>query len=332
MKSVLKNIGLAAVVIIFIIIGYFLAKADNNKPKLLKRQQIALGTVVEIQIRNTDEDLANKAISEAFDEISRIDTLFSAYTAYSPVWKINQSPDSSVKVQLEIFYLMLQCDSIWKITNGAFDVSIEELVRVWKFDTNEPEIPSAADLEKALRSTGWKNILLNDSNEVIKKNSIKLNFGAVIPGYAADRALKMLKVNGIKEALVNAGGEIKGIGSNWVIGVQHPRRTFELAGKIELAGMAVSTSGDYEQYFEEGGKRYHHIFDPATGYPASGCMSVTVLAKDGIWADALSTGVFVMGPDKGMELIENLSNTEAMIIDSMGKVKVSSGFNKYLRR
>lgn len=332
MKNVLKNIGMIGVVIIFIVIGYNLAGNKNSKPPIIKKQLIAFGTVLEIQVRNADKKSADAAIAKAFDEIRRIDTLFSTYTVQSPVWKINQADDTSVTVLPEIYDLMQRCDSVNKATDGSFDISVEALVKAWGFDTDNPFLPVKNKIDSALKSIGWSKISFAGNNQIIKRKLIKLNFGAVIPGYAADRAIKVLKNNGIKEALVNAGGEIREIGGGWVVGIQHPRRAYETICKIDLSGMAVATSGDYELYFEKDGKRYHHIFDPSTGYPAIGCMSVTVLAKDGFWADALSTGVFVLGPDKGMKLIEKLQDTEGMIIDSMGKVKVSSGFNKYLRR
>lgn len=332
MKDVLKYIGTTVIIIFFVVVGYEVATHKGNKSGIIKKQQILLGTIVEIQVRNAEEEKTNAAMTEAFSEIKRIDSLFSTYIMNSRVWKINQTRDTLVTVLPEIYNLIQRCDSVNKVTAGNFDISVEALVKTWGFDTDHPCLPVKSKIDSSLKFIGWKNITLIGDGQILKRNSVKLNFGAVIPGYAADRALEVLKKNGIHEALVNAGGEIRGIGSGWSIGIQNPRRALEIISKIDLSGMAVATSGDYEQYFEKDGKRYHHIFNPFTGYPANGCMSVTVIAKDGFWADALSTGVFVLGPDKGMKLIEELKDTEGMIIDSSGKVKISSGFNKYVRR
>ncbi len=147
---------------------------------------------------------------------------------------------------------------------------------------------------------------------------------------AVQKAIEVLKKSGITEALVNAGGEISVIGSDWKVGIQHPRDEREIIAAVKLKDITVATSGDYEQYFEQDGIRYHHIIDPKTGYPARGLQSVTVINQSNTFADALATAVFVMGNEKGMKLIESLDNTEAMIIDDKGKIFYSSGFKKFL--
>ena len=165
---------------------------------------------------------------------------------------------------------------------------------------------------------------------LIKQKKVGLNFGAIAKGYAVDRAIDVLKTLGIKEALVNAGGEISVIGNDWIVGIQHPREINSIIKKIKLDGFTVATSGDYEQYFEVDGNRYHHILDPKTGYPSKGLQSVTIINKSNAIADALATAVFVMGKENGIKLIESLDDTEAMIIDDEGKIFYSSGFEKFL--
>ena len=316
--------------LVLFLIGFFIARYTVDEVKTVKRTQILLGTVVEIQIRNTDEKKAEDAITKAFAEIKRIDNLFTTYNEESPVWQINNSNDSLFTVDEEIFGLMVLCDSLWRMSDGCFDVAIESLIQVWGFDTKTPEVPNDYEIKSALNQSGWENIKLLDEKKILRKEKVGLNFGAIAKGYAVDKAIEVLLQSGITEAFVNAGGEIKSIGIDWIAGVQHPHDFKEIVKKIKLNGRSVATSGDYENYFEKDGVRYHHILDPKTGYPAGGIQSVTVIHKNNAFADGLATAVFVMGTEKGLELIESLNDTEAMIIDDEGKIFYSSGFEKFL--
>lgn len=325
-KSLLLWLG----VLVLFLIGFFIARNTSYEVKTVKRTQILLGTVVEIQIRNTDEQKANEAITKAFAEIKRIDDLFTTYNDDSPVWKINNSDDSIFIVDEEIFNLMLMCDSLWRMSDGGFDVAIESLIQVWRFDTKTPEVPVDEDIKSALKQSGWQNIKLLSENKIYRKEKVGLNFGAIAKGYAVDEAIEVLLQAGITEAFVNAGGEIKTLGNDWIAGVQHPRNMKKIVGRIKLNGISVATSGDYENYFEKNGVRYYHIIDPKTGYPAGGIQSVTVIHQENAFADGLATAVFVMRKTKGLELIESLNDTEAMIIDDKGQIFYSSGFERFL--
>ena len=316
--------------IVLFLIGFFIALNMGDEIKEVKRTQILLGTVVDIQVRDADERKTDDAITKAFAEIKRIDDLFTTYNEDSPVWQFNHSNDSIIAVDEEIYKLMILCDSLWKISGGSFDVAIESLVQAWGFDSKSPEVPDSEQIEVALKESGWNKIKLLDENKVYRREKIKLNFGAIAKGYAVDKAIEALKNLGIESALVNAGGEIKAIGNDWVIGVQHPREVNEIIRRIKLNGMSAATSGDYENYFEKDGVRYHHILDPNTGYPSKELQSVTVIHKDNVFADGLATAVFVMGKEKGTNLIESLNDTEAMIIDERGQIYYSSGFKKFL--
>lgn len=325
-KSLLLWLG----VLVLFLIGFFIARNSGDELKTVKRTQILLGTVVEIQVRNTDEKKADEAITKVFAEIKRIDELFTTYNEDSPVWQINKSDDSIFTVDEEIFSLMVLCDSLWRISNSSFDIAIESLIQTWGFDTKNPAVPDDDEINSALNQSGWENIKLLDEKKVHRKKKAGLNFGAIAKGYAVDKAIEVLMNSGITEAFVNAGGEIKTLGNDWVVGVQHPRDMKKIIAKIKLNGISVATSGDYENYFEKDGVRYHHIIDPKTGYPARGIQSVTVIHKDNAFADGLATAVLVMGKTKGLELIESLNNTESMIIDEKGEIFYSSGFEKFL--
>jgi thiamine biosynthesis lipoprotein len=328
----LKNAILYSVlVIILFLIGFFIARnSSDEEVKTIKRTKILLGTVVEIQVRDVDGNKAEDAITKAFAEVKRIDDLFTTYNEASSVWKINNSADTIIDIESEIFNLIVLCDSITRLSKGSFDVSLDNLTKTWGFYTDDPQLPTKAEIDSALLYSGWQKITLLGDNKIIKKEKVGLNFGAIAKGYAVDKAIDVLKNSGIKQALVNAGGEISVIGKDWIVGVQHPREINSIIKKIKLDGFTVATSGDYEQYFEVDENRYHHILNPKSGYPSKGLQSVTIINESNSVADALATAVFVMGKENGMKLIETLDDTEAMIIDSEGKIFYSSGFEKFL--
>jgi thiamine biosynthesis lipoprotein len=328
----LKNAILYGVlVIVLFLIGFFIARNSNDEEvKTIKRIKILLGTVVEVQVRDADEQKAEDAITKAFVEVKRIDDLFTTYNEASLVWKLNNSTDSIIFVDPEVYDLIVLCDSITRLSNGSFDVSLDNLTKVWGFYTDDPQLPTRTEIDSALLTSGWQKITLLGDNKIIKKENLRLNFGAIAKGYAVNKAIDVLRKLGIKAALVNAGGEISVIGNDWIVGIQHPRETNSIIKKIKLNGYTVATSGDYEQYFKVDRVRYHHILDPKTGYPSKGLQSVTIINKSNAYADALATAVFVMGKEKGMKLIETLDGTEVMLIDSEGKIFYSSGFEKFL--
>lgn len=303
-----------------------------NYDKTIKRTTIAMGSTVEIQVRGVNEVIANKAINEGFAEVRRLDTLFSTYMTGNPMWKLNNTDADEIIVDSETFHVLKKCDEFWKETNGAFDVAVGNLIDIIGFEKGNPNLPSPNQIKEALKKVGWKHIQLKEPNILIKPAHIKLSFNACIPGYAADKIANLLSNYGIKEYLINVGGEIFARGENWSIGIQHPRKQFELLCAIKINGKGVSTSGDYEQFFKKGKRTYTHIFNPITGYPANECQSVTVIANDAMTADALSTGIFVMGPKNGIELAEKLKDVEVMIVDTTGTIHQSSGFGKYLMR
>ncbi len=328
----MKNaVAYGVLLIVLFFIGFFIARYDSDEIKTIKRTQILLGTVVEIQVRDADEKKADDAIAQAFTEVKRIDDLFTTYNEESPVWEINNSTDTIISVNPEIYGLIVVCDSITKISDGCFDVSLNNLTKTWGFDSDNPHLPSQSEIDSALFKSGWKKIKFVGNSQIIKTKKVGLNFGSIAKGYAVDKAMDVLKKSGIKDALVNAGGEISTIGNIWLVGIQHPRETNTIIKKLKLKNLTVATSGDYEQYFEKDGTRYHHILNTKTGYPVKGLQSVTIINKSNTIADAFATAVFVMGKNLGMKLIENLKDTEVMIIDDEGKIFYSNGFEKFLK-
>jgi FAD:protein FMN transferase len=321
-------------IILFVIlfVAGFLMSLESEKDGTIKRTNIIMGTVVEIQVREKDKEKADKAITEAFNEIRRIDNLFTTYDSSSPVFQLNNS-DEAVEVDDEVYKIMEKSEEMWKLTGGKFDAAVENIVKLWGFDIKESYIvPSEEELKRELSRSGWNNIRLEGNNRVVRTNNAEVSFGAIAKGYAVDKAAEVLRKNGITEGLVNAGGEIAAFGGEWVIGIQHPRVPSALVEKIKLNNKSVATSGDYENYFIDGERRYHHIIDPATGYPGSRNQSVSIIAENDMFADALSTGIFLMEREEGISLIERLEGVEGMVIDSNGNKFYSSGFNNYLTR
>ncbi|MDT8324624.1 MAG: FAD:protein FMN transferase, partial [Bacteroidota bacterium] len=261
-----------------------------------------------------------------------VDTLFSTYKEGGPVWKLNNGGDTLVAVPDEVLALLLRCDTLTRASGGAFDIAVEPLIRTWGFDGDTPSRPDQHALAVALAASGWRHIRIGTDGHIRKTPEAMINFGAIAKGYAVDRAVEVLRGLGVAEGLVNAGGEVRATGGSWSIGIQHPRSPSELVAVVDPRGRAIATSGDYEQYFEEGGRRYHHIFDPATGMPARTCQSVSVIADDDMTADALATAVFVMGPADGMEFLKQYPDIEALIIDEAGEEHVTPGFEDYRTR
>jgi len=320
---------ITAVALTIILLAASWVRSRKN-PEPVKRTQVALGTFVDIEVRDRPGLDANRAITVAFQEVQRIHREFSPFNEFGPLWRINRGTKETVPISRELYDLLLVCDTIHENTAGAFDPAMEALFRTWRIRENKPAIPSAEEVAAAVALSGWRNISLNDKPEISRPPGVEISFGAIAKGYAVDRMIEKLKEQGIENALVNAGGEIRALGKDWVVGIRHPSIPEELVRTINLSGMAVATSGDYEQYTENEGTRYHHILDPATGYPAEGCSSVTVIAGSCIEADAYATGIFVLGPERGIELANKIAGIEAMAINKSGTVFYSKGFENFL--
>lgn len=303
-----------------------------RESQAVKRTQVALGTFVEIEVRGKEPGEANQAINAAFQEVQRINRDFSPFNESGILWRVNHEKAETVSINRELHDLLLVCDSIYRNTEGAFDPAMEALFQTWRIWGKSIAVPAEEDVQSARRLSGWHRIGLNGSLELTRQPGVQISFGAIAKGYAVDRMTEKLKEHGIDNALVNAGGEIRTLGDGWTVGIQHPSIREELVQRVALPGMAVATSGDYVQHHDEKGKRYHHILDPATGYPTTLCRSVTIIAPTCIEADAYATGVFVLGPERGMELVNRTPRMEAMIIDRSEKILYSHNFNDYLRR
>jgi FAD:protein FMN transferase len=326
----MKKLILYPALFILLFLAAYKIAVDSVRPEKISRTKILMGTVVDIQVRNGDEEAASAAMEAAFNEIKRVEVIFSSMDKEGYIYNINESADSVIPTMGELNTILQASKQLNHLTKGAFDISLQNLIELWGFE-KKPVLPTEADIKNALMSAGWDNLEIQNGN-IVKRNNVRLNFGAIAKGYAVDRAVDVLLKHGITDALIDAGGEIKATGGDWRVGVQDPDGIDRLLYILDLKGKSVATSGDYEQYFEKDGKKYHHILNPFTGYPGDKCKSVTIISDENYFADGLATGVFIMGPEEGLVLVEQIEGTEALIIDNQGKTWLSSGFNNYLIR
>jgi FAD:protein FMN transferase len=295
--------------------------------RVFKDSAILMGTVVEITVAHRSEAQARAAIASALAEIRRIDDLVSTHKPGSVISLVNRDgTDRMVPVGREIFDLLRVAEAISAASGGAFDVTVWPLSHLWDFDSGGM-IPSPAELGKNLPAVGYSRLIFNESDSSVgfSGSGMGLDLGAIAKGWAVDCAIGKLEASGIRDAIVDAGGDLRILGSRpgkgfWRIGVQHPRDPGTLLATFELRDTAIVTSGDYERFFIVSGERYHHILDPATGQPARGCRSVTVLAPSAAEADACATAAFVLGPDKGIAFLQDRPGVRGFIVDAGGVI------------
>ncbi len=310
-----------------------------------------LGPVeVSIQVVASSEDEAQEAIAAAFDAIIQANNLLSSYVPNSEVTRLNESGGTECHISSQTESVLRRSAEISELTGGAFDVTAGPVIKLWKeqikiaedgvigLTEEEPKLPDKRALEAARGLVGHKRLTLGPNTATLGAPGMRIDLGGIAKGHAVDQAVAALKKKGIRSALVDAGGDGYALGtrpggSPWRIGVQGPDDApgEYLPDVLRLADMAYATSGDYQQYAEIGGVRYTHIIDPRTGQPARVAASVTVVAPDCTTADALATGISVLGPKDGVEVVKKLPGVECMVItreDSGLEQTTSSGFHK----
>ncbi|MEW6001749.1 MAG: FAD:protein FMN transferase [Nitrospirota bacterium] len=287
-----------------------------------------MDTLVTITVVSGSKDNAERAIDIAFSRIEKIEGLFSFFSTESEISLINRNSGiSEVKVSAETFDILDKALFVSEKTCGAFDVTIGPVITLYDFYKKIK--PEDALIKKNLDLVNYRELIIdkNRCTAFLKRKGMLIDPGGISKGYAADRAVEALKKNGIDSGLVAVAGDIRAFGLKpdgrpWKIGIRDPRgrsKEDDIMATLEIKDMAVSTSGDYERYFLLDGKRYHHLLDPKTGYPAGECQSVSVIAGDAAFTDAFSTGVFILGIERGMRLLEKMG-FNAIIVDSQGKI------------
>jgi FAD:protein FMN transferase len=291
-----------------------------------------MGTLVSITAVGRTEAEANAAVAAGFQEVKRLEELLSTWIPNSELSKVNAAAGRSVvTVSLETMTVVRKSLQVAEMTDGAFNIAIGPAVDAWNISA-EPRLPTAEELAalkplvdlQHIHTDVWERTIFLD------KPGMRIDVGGIGKGYAADQAVLLMKKAGAMAGVVALSGDIKTFGrlpegGTFPVGIRHPRKEGEILAEIALQDEAISTAGDYERFFEKDGKRYHHILDPNTLQPAQGCQSVSVIAKEGVWADGLDTGIFVLGAKRGMELVEHLEDVEAIIVDDAGHLLISSG-------
>ena len=286
-----------------------------------------------------DSASAEHYIDTVIAEVSRIEYLISDWKPGTQVSMVNNNAGiAPVKVTKEVLQLTQRAIHISQITNGAFDISFAAMEKIWKFDGSMTEMPGAEAVKKAVEKVGYKNILVDTLNSTIflKLKGMKIGFGALGEGYAADKCRDMMLTNGIKAGIVNGSGDMSTWGKQpdgrpWSIGITDPFHRGDLYAVVPLRESSVTTSGSYEKYAEINGVRYSHIINPATGYPATGLVSVTVFGPSAEMCNALSTSIMVMGKSAGFQLLKKFPDYSCIMIADNGKFYSSKGihFKKY---
>jgi len=304
----------------------FLLPHSSHASNLYKFHQISMGTVIEITLMGDNEEQANKAALQAFQEVKRIEQLMSPRIESGDVFRINQySGKEWVKVSNETLEVIKKAREISELTEGGFDITVGPLTELWRKAREKKIPPSAEEVKEKLGLVNFKNIEVDKGGKVfLKKKGMAIDLGGIAKGYAVDRAFDVLRSLGYKNLIVNAGGDLRvgGLKNNqpWSIGIQNPRISQNILARISISDMAVATSGDYEKFFIYEGKRYHHILNPKDGFPAEGCQNVTIVTQECITADGLATAVFVLRPEKGYALCQKLDGVKCLIVDKEGKM------------
>jgi thiamine biosynthesis lipoprotein len=316
--------------VVLLIIGF-----SANAQFIHKRKVSLLGSPFEITVVAKDTIQANQYEDQAIAEVKRIENLISDWIPTTPVSQINQAAGKkAVTVPLELIELIERSIKISKLTDGAFDISYASMDRIWKFDGSMKEMPSPEAIQQSVAKVGYQKIIIDKENQTVmlKDEGMKLGLGGIGQGYIADKIKALLQSNGCVAGLVNVSGDIstwgkQPNGEQWKVGIKNPMNKNKIFATFPLEDTAVETSGSYEKYVTFNGKRYSHIIDTRTGYPATGLISVSVFAKTTELADALATGVFVMGKDAGMNLVNQLPGISCIMVDEDGKVSTSKNID-----
>lgn len=317
-ESLTKHISLLVILLSF----------NLQSQSIFTRNALLMGSDFEITIVDKNESNANFLLDLAINEISRIEKLISSWDKNSQTSLINLNAGiKPVKVDKELFDLIARALKISDLSQGAFDISYASLDKVWYFDKEMLEMPSKEDIIKSVSKVGYHNIILNKEKQTVflKIKGMKIGFGAIGKGYAADMAKSILVKNEVKSGIINASGDLtawgkKPSGKDWMVAIVNPLNKSKIFSWLPIKNKAVVTSGNYERFIKFNDKSYSHIIDPRTGYPSQGILSVTIFTEKAELADALATSVFVLGQEIGMNLINQLKGIDCIIINKENKI------------
>jgi len=289
-----------------------------------------MGTRIVVELWSEDEAKGRAAIEAVLAEMRRIDAAMSTYKPTSEVSLVNdRAAKGPVKISQELFDLLATSLEYSRITQGAFDITYASVGYLYNY--RERVRPDEQEIESALPGINYRHLILDRDARTVKfaREGVRIDLGGIGKGYAVDRGIAVLRARGIEHALVTAGGDSRIIGDRfgnpWVVGIRHPDRKDEVIARIPLEDAAISTSGDYERYFDENGVRYHHILDPKTGHPASKVRSATIIGPTATRTDGLSKTAFVLGPERAIEIYNQLEDIDAVLVTPDGRVLYTQG-------
>ncbi len=315
--------------LLFTVISYGQEQQYVTVQKVMK----LMGSRFEITVVAPNEEIGYINIEEAAAEIQRIEKVISSWDENSETSEINRNAGiKPIKISRELFKLIERCKQVSEITDGAFDISYASMDQIWKFDGSMMYPPSETDIKNSVAKVGFRKIIMNsdESTVLLKDKGMKIGFGAIGKGYAADKAKELLQSKQVRAGIINAAGDLttwgtKISGEKWLIGIANPLSKDKIFSWLPILESSVATSGNYEKFVTFGGVKYTHIIDPRSGYPATGVNSVSIFTKTAELSDALATAVYIMGVDTGLALISQLRGTEAIIVDSDNKIHKSNG-------
>jgi thiamine biosynthesis lipoprotein len=276
--------------------------SPSDGPKMFEQQFAVMGTTLTFTGYPAGKRL-QKAVDAAFNEMERLNAVFSFHDKSTLLSRVNQSGKSGTAVTDEFVLVLNRTRLLWKLTDGAFDPTVGPLMKLWKLDNLTGNVPGEIEIKRALENVGLDKVKVHGRRVTMSRPGMALDFGACVKGYAVDRAAAVLRARGFKNFMVNLGGNIyaSGVrpdGTPWKIGLRDPRNAAAINAVIRLSNEGVATSGDYERMFVRNGKRYCHIVDAKTGYPVENMATVTVVARDAFTADLFSTSCFLLGPGR----------------------------------
>ena len=310
-----------------------LLSSGTATAKWYRQDAAIMGTAIAVDLWDEDETQGQALTQAVIDEMQRIDDLMSTYKPGSELSRINaRAADKALPVSAELLALIQRALDFSRLTDGAFDITYASVGQY--YDYRKGIRPNSEQLAQALPAIDYHHVRIDPGDSTIRflYPGVRIDLGGIAKGYAVDRCIAILKAAGIKSAMVNAGGDTRVLGKHWkqpwMVGIRDPRNEEGLVTMIPLEDTAISTSGDYERYFEKDGVRFHHILNPRTGTSSSGVRSVSIIGADATTTDALSTSVFVMGTEAGLKLVDSLPDIEAVIIDNQGKMFYSQGLDR----
>jgi FAD:protein FMN transferase len=309
--------------------------ASSPQSHLVERTHQTMGTEVTITAWTADDPRADVALSAVFSEFDRLDDLMSVWKNGSDIARLNSAAgERPVPVSVETREVLRIAREISEQTGGTFDVTFAALSGLWKFDYQDKDgtVPARQDIAKRLPLVNYRDLIVDDGagTALLRRQGMRVNLGGIGKGYAVDRGVGILRRSGLHDFMIQAGGDMYVAGRRgdraWRLGIRDPRGPADrIFASLDLTDGTFSTSGDYERFFMKNGRRYHHIIDLRTGEPATKSRSVTLVTERAVIADALAKGVFILGPDEGMALIERTPGVQGVIVSARNEVSISSG-------